>query len=119
MSERYETNIVFILAIGKSSLGVALFRLAELHSGTILIDEQDISKIELQELRSRLSVIPQDPVLFVGSIRYNLDPFNQHDDNALWESLEKCHVKDVVSYIIMVPSQENRVKKLFKLNPKE
>ena len=93
---------------GKSSLGVALFRLAELHSGTILIDDRDISKIDLPELRSRLSVIPQDPVLFVGTIRYNLDPFNQHDDNALWESLEKCHVKDVVR-IIMFPCQENGV----------
>ena len=104
-------TLCLYLEIGKSSLVVALFRLTELHSGTILIDEQDISKIELQELRSRLSVIPQDPVLFVGSIRYNLDPFNQHDDNALWESLEKCHVKDVVSDIIMFPCQENHVTK--------
>ncbi|KAK3604649.1 hypothetical protein CHS0354_007192 [Potamilus streckersoni] len=81
---------------GKSSLGVALFRLAEAAGGTILIDDIDISKIGLEDLRTKLSIIPQDPVLFLGSIRFNLDPFDKHSDNQLWEALEKCHIKDTI-----------------------
>lgn len=81
---------------GKSSLGVALFRLVEPASGTIYIDDVDITKIGLEDLRSRLAIIPQDPVLFVGTVRYNLDPFGKYKDSELWEALEKCHVKDTI-----------------------
>ncbi|XP_076096353.1 ATP-binding cassette sub-family C member 5-like isoform X5 [Mytilus galloprovincialis] len=82
---------------GKSSLGVALFRLVEADSGSISIDNVDISTIGLHDLRSKLAIIPQDPVLFVGTIRYNLDPFQEHKDSDLWEALEKCHIKDTVA----------------------
>ena len=81
---------------GKSSTVLALFRILNISSGEILIDDTDISRIPLHHLRSRLSIIPQDPVLFVGTVRYNLDPFNQHDDAELWAALEKCHIKDAV-----------------------
>ena len=82
--------------LGKSTLGAALFRLVEPCAGRILIDDVDITQIGLEDLRSKLAMIPQDPVLFVGSIRYNLDPFDQHKDLELWNALQQCHLKETV-----------------------
>ncbi|KAI5952854.1 hypothetical protein KGF54_003721 [Candida jiufengensis] len=74
---------------GKSSIMTALYRLSELETGKIEIDGINISKLGLQDLRSKLAIIPQDPVLFKGTIRKNLDPFNEHSDDKLWEALRR------------------------------
>ncbi|KAL7620647.1 hypothetical protein AAE478_009642 [Parahypoxylon ruwenzoriense] len=77
---------------GKSSLTLALFRFIEARSGNICIDGIDISKIKLHDLRSRLAIIPQDPVLFSGTVRSNLDPFDNHTDAELFDSLARVHL---------------------------
>ena len=81
---------------GKSSLLYALFRLSKYMEGEILIDGIPTSQLELSLLRSKISVIPQDPTLFSGSLRYNLDPFDNYKDDALWQALEDVQLKSVV-----------------------
>ncbi|NXC80564.1 MRP7 protein, partial [Cercotrichas coryphoeus] len=82
---------------GKSTLFLALFRMVEMKSGRILLDGVDSQRVGLEELRSRLAIIPQDPFLFSGSIRENLDPQGKRTDAELHEVLEQCHLWDVVT----------------------
>uniref|UniRef100_A0A914QK92 ABC transporter domain-containing protein n=2 Tax=Panagrolaimus TaxID=55784 RepID=A0A914QK92_9BILA len=78
------------------SLTLALFRIIEPAQGKIIIDGIDITSMGLHELRSRLTIIPQDPVLLSGTLRFNLDPFNNFNDSELWSSLEEAHLKQFV-----------------------
>ncbi|XP_004710924.1 ATP-binding cassette sub-family C member 10 isoform X2 [Echinops telfairi] len=81
---------------GKSSLLLVLFRLLEPSAGRVLLDGVDASQLELAELRSQLAIIPQEPFLFSGTIRENLDPRGLQEDRALWLALEQCHLREVV-----------------------
>ncbi|KAF9948426.1 hypothetical protein BGZ72_009661 [Mortierella alpina] len=81
---------------GKSSLTLSLFRIIESVKGQIFVDGIDISTLGLYDVRSRFSIIPQDPVLFAGTIRFNLDPLGTKSDMELWQALEDSYLKDYV-----------------------
>jgi ATP-binding cassette subfamily C (CFTR/MRP) protein 1 len=89
-------GIVGRTGAGKSSMTLSLFRIIEAAGGKILIDGTDISEIGLHSLRSRLTIIPQDAVLFSGTLRMNIDPFGSHADDAIWTALEHSHLKAFV-----------------------
>ncbi|KAL0660936.1 hypothetical protein Bca4012_097773 [Brassica carinata] len=82
---------------GKSTLIQVLFRLVEPSGGRIVIDGIDICTLGLHDLRSRFGIIPQEPVLFEGTVRSNIDPTDQYSDEEIWKSLERCQLKDVVA----------------------
>ncbi|XP_059169468.1 ATP-binding cassette sub-family C member 2-like [Physella acuta] len=92
-------GIVGRTGAGKSSMVLALFRLIEVASGYIVIDGVDISKIGLHTLRHAVTILPQDPVLFAGSLRMNLDPSKEKSDIELWDSLEHANLKDFVQQL--------------------
>ncbi|EIW69200.1 hypothetical protein TREMEDRAFT_44369 [Tremella mesenterica DSM 1558] len=93
--EGEKVGIIGRTGAGKTSITVTLYRLVELTSGRIIIDGVDISKLGLNTLRSRIAIIPQDPVLFSGTLRSNLDPFDQHPDATLYDALRRaCLIED-------------------------
>ncbi|KAI0564144.1 ABC transporter [Gracilaria domingensis] len=81
---------------GKSSLMVAILRMVEIEGGRICIDDVNLRDLGLNDVRTNITIIPQDPVVFSGTIRFNLDPFNRHSEAELWDALEKSHMKQFV-----------------------
>uniref|UniRef100_A0A8C1QWV6 ABC-type glutathione-S-conjugate transporter n=1 Tax=Cyprinus carpio TaxID=7962 RepID=A0A8C1QWV6_CYPCA len=97
IKEREKIGIVGRTGAGKSSLALGIFRILEAAKGQIFIDGINIAEIGLHDLRSRITIIPQDPVLFSGSLRMNLDPFDAYTDEDVWNALELAHLKNFVS----------------------
>lgn len=89
---------------GKSSLISALFRLAPVE-GTITIDGIDTKQLDLETLRRKISIIPQDPVLFSGTLRHNLDPFEEYSDETLYRAIQDVELKDPANIINRLENQ--------------
>lgn len=97
ISPHEKIGIVGRTGAGKSSLTLSLFRIIEAAEGHIEIDGIRTDALGLQDLRQRLSIIPQDPSIFEGTIRHNLDPRNAHDDTDLWNALALAHMKEKIA----------------------
>lgn len=94
VGSRKRVGIVGRTGSGKSTLTLAIFRFIEASGGSVMIDGIDVSKIKLSDLRSLISIVPQDPTLFSGTLRSNLDPFDEHTDAELMDALGRMHLLD-------------------------
>ncbi|XP_076114149.1 multidrug resistance-associated protein 1-like [Mytilus galloprovincialis] len=94
-----KVGIVGRTGAGKTSLSQAIFRLIEPTTGRIIVDGEDISMMGLHDCRSKVTVLPQDPVLFSGSLRMNIDPMEHHTDDQIWRALEHAHIKDFIQHL--------------------
>lgn len=97
IDSKKKIGIVGRTGAGKSSLLVALLRLVNIEEGHIYIDNIDINSIGVGDVRRAVAVIPQDPILFSGSIRYNLDPFDEYTDAEIWNILEMTQMKSIIA----------------------
>ena len=91
-----KVGVVGRTGAGKSTMMIALFRITDLCEGSISIDGVDLGKLGLEDVRRALCIIPQDPVLFSASVRFNLDPFNESTDEEIWAVLEQVELKDAI-----------------------
>ncbi|KAK5578522.1 hypothetical protein RB653_008194 [Dictyostelium firmibasis] len=101
LSFKIESNekigIVGRTGAGKTTIASSIFRMVECSKGIILIDGIDISTLDLQKLRSSIGIVPQDPFIFTGTIRSNIDPFQEFTDIEIWESIEKVKLKETIN----------------------
>lgn len=91
-----KVGVVGRTGAGKSTLGLTLLRIMEIESGQILVDDVNIRKVELKLLRERITTIPQDPALFNGTLRYNIDPLNKVSDERIDDLLDKSGLKELL-----------------------
>lgn len=96
INPREKIGIVGRTGSGKSTLLISLLRIVEAHQGQIFIDGLDVSTVGLKDLRTKIAIIPQEPVLFVGTVRTNLDPFNKATDEQIWTALDAVHLGDKI-----------------------
>ena len=92
-----KVGVVGRTGAGKSSLVLCLMRIIELESGRIVIDGVDIKQLGLEDLRSHIAIIPQEPLLFSGMVRSNLDPFSEYSDESIWSALDRASMRTVIS----------------------
>ena len=97
VKDKERVGIVGQTGAGKSSITLALFRMIDMDSGRIFIDDVDIATMGLHCLRKKLTIIPQEPVLFAGSLRMNLDPLGAYSDEELWKVLKMSHLSNFVN----------------------
>lgn len=108
VNPREKIGVVGSTGCGKSTLALSFFRFVEAHQGQILIDNVDISKIGLTDLRSRVTIIPQDPTILSGTLRSTLDVFDEYDDADIYEALRRVHLLDDL------PEEDGRNKNVFR-----